>query len=122
MEAIVEDNPWVPHFAQGIQGMARQIMEDEQRWFGQEALENLTLQTLGLVGESGEFAEIIKKVTRGDFSLEVKLDDLKEELIDVLYYWLHIAALLQMDIVEEYFAKRAINDRRFGPNVNHREP
>jgi NTP pyrophosphatase (non-canonical NTP hydrolase) len=44
--------------------------------------------TLGLAGESGEVAEIVKKAIRnfdGDFS-RVSHDDLKKELGDVLWY------------------------------------
>jgi NTP pyrophosphatase (non-canonical NTP hydrolase) len=44
--------------------------------------------TLGLTGESGEVAEIIKKLIRNndfDFS-QINVDNLKEELGDILWY------------------------------------
>ena len=41
--------------------------------------------TLGLVGESGEVAEKIKKKVRGDGHLD--LDAVQKELGDVIFYW-----------------------------------
>jgi NTP pyrophosphatase (non-canonical NTP hydrolase) len=41
---------------------------------------------LGLSGETGELANKVKKIIRGDVTLEQRLDDLKGELGDVLWY------------------------------------
>ena len=65
--------------------------------------------TLGLTGEAGEVAEIIKKANRlGDWHKPVKVNDLKLELGDVLW---HIARLgtrygiTLQDIAESNIAK-----------------
>jgi len=42
--------------------------------------------TLGICGESGEFAEKIKKVLRGDKELGEVVPELEKELGDVLWY------------------------------------
>ena len=51
-------------------------------------LENLEYPTLGLAGEAGEVANIVKKIQRdhgGVINQEIK-DKLKDELGDVLWY------------------------------------
>jgi NTP pyrophosphatase (non-canonical NTP hydrolase) len=56
--------------------------------------------TLGLAGESGEVAEIIKKAIRnfdGDFS-RVDIDDFKKELGDVLWYVAMLASTFDITL------------------------
>ena len=71
---------------------------------------NYVYPTLGLVGESGEVAEKIKKVIRdknGDFDEET-LIGLKKELGDVLWYLSNICSELNFslkDIAEENLLK-----------------
>lgn len=58
-------------------------------WFN-----NLVYVTLGLTGEAGEAAEVIKKVLRNDCGklTEEARQKLKYELGDVLYYLARVAA------------------------------
>lgn len=39
-----------------------------------------------IAGEAGEFANLVKKVIRGDFSLEAKREELLKELADIITY------------------------------------
>lgn len=48
--------------------------------------ERLARLTLGLCGESGELAEKVKKIMRGDKELGECYDELEKELGDVLWY------------------------------------
>lgn len=61
---------------------------------------NFVFPTLGLIGESGEVAEKIKKVIRDDggkISEEKKLE-IKKELGDVLWYISQLACELNFDL------------------------
>lgn len=65
-------------------------------------LENLEYPTLGLVGEAGEVANIVKKIQRdhgGVITDEIKLK-LKDELGDVLWYISACADELGLTIAE----------------------
>lgn len=50
---------------------------------------------LGLVGETGEVAELFKKVLRGDAPVDV--ERLTKELGDVIYYWTMLCSLHGLD-------------------------
>jgi NTP pyrophosphatase (non-canonical NTP hydrolase) len=41
---------------------------------------------LAIAGESGELCNLIKKVIRGDFALEVKREEILKELADIITY------------------------------------
>ncbi len=63
-------------------------------------IESLTVWALGVAGEGGEVADIIKKILRGDFTLEEKTEDLKKEIGDVLWYLSQIAHELDVDFAD----------------------
>ena len=80
---------------------------------------------IGLFGEVGEFANIIKKI-----SLEVDLNqnspktksifekhqrDLELEIVDSLIYLIRIATHLNMDIEKEYLNKLEFNRNKYRP-------
>jgi len=54
--------------------------------------------TLGIAGEGGEVAEIIKKYIRGDGELCV--DDLRKELGDILWYMANMCEVLGITLQE----------------------
>ncbi len=66
-----------------------------------------------LLGELGEFANILKKVTRGDFSLEDVKGDLDEELVDSFIYLIKISNQFDVDLEEGYLNKLEKNKKRF---------
>jgi len=94
--------------------MAKTAVRDSYRWFGHApASQDLSNKVLCLAGEVGEVANLVKKCVRGDFTLREKTPELREEIADVFTYLLDIAGILEMDLIEEYNRKRAINEERF---------
>lgn len=82
-----------------------------------EMMKKLEEATLALVGEMGEFANIVKKMRRELDGLG-KMDEkftphLREELTDIYIYLLILANLLKMDVPEEYYKKMKVNEERF---------
>lgn len=77
---------------------------------------------IGLFGEVGEIANIIKKIAlekaRSDSPstaslLADKLPSVSEEVVDSLIYLMRIAGHLQINLEEEYLKKLALNEERF---------
>lgn len=66
-----------------------------------------------LLGELGEFANILKKVTRGDFSLEDVKGDLDEELVDTFIYLIKISNQFNVNLEKGYLNKLEKNKKRF---------
>lgn len=93
---------------------AQQSLDDTLRWFPFKA-KDLIHQSLALVGEAGEVANIVKKIDRGDSSLADKetFDALAEELIDVQVYLNNLYALLGINPDNVYAIKRRKNEKRF---------
>ncbi len=63
-----------------------------------EEFDNIISGALGLTGEAGEFADIIKKIKRGDYTLEEKREELLKELGDVMWYVTQVANDMGTDI------------------------
>lgn len=78
-----------------------------------ENLELLEFLMVSLTGEVGEAANIIKKIVRGDFTLDDKRNDLQGEIADIFIYLLKISYQLGMNLEEAYMQKLEINRRRF---------
>jgi NTP pyrophosphatase (non-canonical NTP hydrolase) len=102
-----------------LAALAKQCLADSKRYFpevnARPFLDLLQHHALGLVTESGEFGDIVKKIWRGslDFNALVVQDDLKNELADVLVYLLNLFAMLEIDPLDAYARKREFNNRRF---------
>jgi len=90
-----------------------QCQLDSDRWFPNIS-KDLPFTVLALVGETGEMANLVKKVVRGSLSLENVKDDLGEEAVDVLIYLCMVFAALDIDPIQVYREKRAKNELRFG--------
>lgn len=59
---------------------------------------NINWGTLSLNGEVGEFANIVKKINRDDGGIitDEKLYQMKDELGDVMWYWLFVCDILKL--------------------------
>lgn len=73
---------------------------------------------IGLFGEMGEFANVVKKLQLEPTqdraaSLERARPQLAEELVDFFIYVVRVAAYLQIDLEREYIDKLSKNDVRF---------
>lgn len=75
-----------------------------------EELEHLTVC---LAGEVGEFANIVKKIRRGDFDFEEGKKNFEGELADVFIYLIKLASQLDIDLEEAFLKKREQNINRF---------
>jgi len=60
----------------------------------------LSRMTLGLVGESGEVADKVKKYLRGDFKIEEVKEGLENELGDILWYISELCTTLGLSMDE----------------------
>ncbi|WP_417228252.1 hypothetical protein [Amphritea sp.] len=69
-----------------------------------------------LMGELGEFSNILKKVVRGDNSLSEAKISLNEELVDTFIYLIKISNQFNVDLEKEFLKKVDKNKRRFGEN------
>lgn len=75
-----------------------------------EALEHLIVC---LVGEVGEFSNIVKKIKRGDFKYSEKSSELSEELADTFIYLIKIANQMNLDLETIFLDKLDKNKTRF---------
>lgn len=86
-----------------------------------QLLRALADDLVGLLGEVGEFANLIKKARReaDAFPNETKAhldaaqEHLKEELTDVLIYVFRLASLLNIDLENAYHDKLLFNEERY---------
>jgi len=75
-----------------------------------EVLEHLVVC---LAGEVGEFANIVKKISRGDFTVSESKEQISSELADILIYLLKIFAQLQIDPERSFLKKSKLNEKKF---------
>jgi NTP pyrophosphatase (non-canonical NTP hydrolase) len=92
-----------------------EMERDSNRWFDYEDGEHqLRTFVLGLCGESGEVADLLKKYIRGSKTFDEMKDLMEVELIDVFHYWCLLIGLLGVDVEVVYRKKRKVNVARFG--------
>lgn len=103
--------------------MRDEAFRNSQRWFPElherGAWDQILHQMLGLVGEAGEAANIVKKldrygVDRDPAVFEMLSHDLRVELADVFTYLLNLCTLLGADLGAEFYAKQAVCEQRWG--------
>lgn len=70
-----------------------------------------------LIGEVGELANVLKKVERGDFTLEQAIGDIAKEIADVQIYLDLLSAHLAIDLGEATRAKFNEVSARVGSEV-----
>lgn len=85
-------------------------------------LNALGVDTIGLVGEVGEFANLLKKAKLDKNLNKADFEDLcrnqffpamREELIDTFIYLIRLMGHLDVDIQTEYLKKVKYNEERF---------
>jgi NTP pyrophosphatase (non-canonical NTP hydrolase) len=95
------------HWANGI---PQQCLDDGVRWFGNS--QTPVDMALGLCGESGEVAEVIKKLRRGSISFPEAQEKIKGELADVFTYLMALCGMYEVNIIDAYYEKRIENEER----------
>jgi len=66
-----------------------------------------------MLGELGEYANVLKKVIRGDLSYAEAESSLHEELTDLFIYIIKIAGQSGVDLESSYLKKLNYNEVRF---------
>ncbi|KVX71386.1 MazG nucleotide pyrophosphohydrolase domain-containing protein [Burkholderia stagnalis] len=80
---------------------------------GEENIGELEHLIVCILGELGEFSNIVKKVRRGDMSLADAKGALDEELVDVFIYLLKMAGQFNVDLESGFLDKMKRNTVRF---------
>lgn len=103
--------------------LAKQMRENSERWFPALHAETNPVPlrifyALGMAGECGEVANVVKKQARGVAEVVASTNPAKEgigaELADVFTYLLLLADECGVDLVAEYRAKVVVNEARWG--------
>lgn len=76
-------------------------------------LEILEFLLVALVGELGEVSNIVKKVVRGDYSLDEKRNEISEEIADMFAYLIKLSYQLDIDLEAVYIKKIQKNQEKF---------
>jgi NTP pyrophosphatase (non-canonical NTP hydrolase) len=102
-----------------LRWLAARMRKDSEQWFPQPhdaGYETLTTYwALGLAGEAGEVADLIKKWIRHGYEDSPEWTaSLGQELSDVFVYLLLLADEWGFDLIAEHEAKRNANQKRWG--------
>jgi NTP pyrophosphatase (non-canonical NTP hydrolase) len=108
--------------------VGNQISADRRRGFqvdfdsDAERVAQLEKDLIGLLGEVGEFANVLKKVrlaiTHAGYegpSLGEATPGLREELADALIYLMRLSVILGGNLETDTVDKMKVNDSRYGP-------
>ena len=96
--------------------LAEQCLKDSARWFPGHTNTSMLHHGAAMAGEVGEVLNLLKKLDRGDLSLNdpAVRHHLREEVADVFIYLLNFAGIIKVDLYKAYCEKRAINEKRWG--------
>ncbi len=97
--------------------IAIQCLKDSEEWFPEHS-QDVGFLTICLAGETGEFANLVKKGIRGSSSFDDPefIYAMAMELTDVFIYLMNIVAVMDIDMEKLYQIKRELNRGRFGDN------
>jgi NTP pyrophosphatase (non-canonical NTP hydrolase) len=73
----------------------------------------LAFLIVAMTGEIGELSNIVKKILRGDHSLEDSKEQIKDELVDIFIYLIKICNQMSINLEEVFFNKLEQNIARF---------
>jgi NTP pyrophosphatase (non-canonical NTP hydrolase) len=100
-----------------LRDFANQCIGDSKKYFPETA-KSLAHSVLALCGETGELANIVKKIERGDRSVEVEFPNLTDEVADIFIYLMNVVGMLGIDLATAYEVKREFNNERFIKSEN----
>lgn len=121
------DSPKAVHGAAtiGLAALAAEMRANSERWFPRWHSPELGMPltvayALGLAGEVGEVANVVKKMQRDGDAWRDE-EGIGAELADVFTYLLLLADEYGVDLVAEYRAKVEVNEARWGAGANGRD-
>jgi NTP pyrophosphatase (non-canonical NTP hydrolase) len=79
----------------------------------QDNLSLLMELSVALFGELGEFANVVKSIGRGDYTIDDARTELSNELADVFIYIVKLVDQLDVDLVSAFHRKLEVNRERF---------
>lgn len=79
----------------------------------EDNLKDLEHLIVCLLGELGEFSNLVKKVVRGDAPLNEMKSEIDEEFADTFIYLIKIANQFNIDLETEFLKKMSKNRSRF---------
>lgn len=80
---------------------------------GEDDIDALEHLIVCIVGEIGEFANLTKKIKRGELVFRDEKQALEEELADVFIYLIKISNHLRTDLEDTFLRKLEKNRKRF---------
>ena len=92
------------------------LHKGKERWdkpISEDSLQLLEHLIVCLVGEVGEYSNLVKKVVRGDLTYTEASADLSSELADIFIYLMKICSQTDVDIEKEFIKKLEYNRERF---------
>ncbi len=107
-----------------IQRQFDQQHESDFPWditISQDNIPMLGFTLLALTVEIGEVSNLVKKIWRGDYSLQEKRADIQEEIADVFSYLLKLTNQLDFDLEQAYLRKNKENYERFAKYAREEE-
>lgn len=97
--------------------MGVQARKNSERWFPGLHHSDQDLKvfySLALAGEAGELCNLVKKYVRTENLTVLREGGIGSELADIFTYLLLLANELKIDLLDEFKAKQAICEARWG--------
>lgn len=79
----------------------------------EDNIDMIKFLTIALSGEVGELSNLIKKIIRGDSSIEDVKDQIQEELADIFIYTVKFCNQMSIDLEAVFLDKHEKNKQRF---------
>lgn len=91
----------------------KDMVEDSLRFFPNVDPDNISYLAHAMAEEAGEFNGVLKKMTRGDYDMDVAYPLLVEENVDLFIYCMLTFFALRADPVHAYRIKASKNQERY---------
>lgn len=79
----------------------------------EDTIDMLAFLIVAMTGEVGELSNVVKKILRGDVSLESAREYIEDEIADIFIYLIKICNQMSIDLEELFLSKLSNNVKRF---------
>lgn len=73
----------------------------------------LAFLIVAITGEVGELSNVVKKILRGDITLESARENIEDEIVDIFIYLIKICNQMSIDLESLFLSKLSDNANRF---------